>query len=423
MDEGTAPNPQRDNPRIPAGYTFLGQFLDHDITFDPTSSLEQQNDPNALHNFRTPAFELDSLYGGGPGVTPFLYDRNTFGKLLLVEHDASRVDVPRNLQDVALIGDPRNDENLIVSQLHAAFARFHNEVLEKHTSGRPDQRFTQAQALVRWHYQWMVLHDFLERIVGRALIDEVLALPPGQRVYRPRGEDAFIPVEFSVAAYRFGHSQVRAGYSINAGFGAALFPDDAEAPQSGPETLARDLRGGQSIQAAEAVDWTRFFDFGGASRPQPGKKIDTRLNTRLLKLPATVVPATLPPELRSLAVRNLQRGEMMGLPSGQAVARAMRLPVLPEEQLWSDAPAFRGAPAPLWYYILKEAQEQQDPEFNTTGTRLGPVGGRIVAEVFIGLLQADRQSFLGMHPDWKPHLGATPGQFTLVDLLRVARVV
>jgi hypothetical protein len=204
----------RDNPDLTAGMTFFGQFLDHDMTFDPTSSLEEQQDPEAIHNFRTPVLELDNLYGAGPGASPHLYDQTVDGGLttFLIEEipgsagqsrdGARRFDMPRNSQNTALIGDPRNDENLIVSQLHLAMLRFHNAVVA-HVKAHlgltnPNEIFAEAQRLVRWHYQWIIVHEFLEKTVGNSVVNDVLE--NGRKFYEWRNAP-FIPVEFSVAAY------------------------------------------------------------------------------------------------------------------------------------------------------------------------------------------------------------------------------
>jgi hypothetical protein len=220
------------NPDLTAGMTFFGQFLDHDVTFDPTSSLERQQDPEAVMNFRTPAPELDSVYGSGPGASPHLYDQSVTGKgiKLLVEDipgsaaksrgGVPQFDVPRNAQGTALLGDPRNDENLIVSQLQLAFLKFHNAVVDHvvATTGlaNPHEVFAEAQRLVRWHYQWIVVHEFLPKTVGQPMVDSILT--QGRQFYNWR-HTPFIPVEFSVCACRFGHSQVRPSYRAN--FGAA----------------------------------------------------------------------------------------------------------------------------------------------------------------------------------------------------------
>ena len=252
-----------DNPSITAGFTFLGQFLDHDMTFDPTSSLARQQDPESIRNFRIPALDLDNLYGGGPGASPHLYDSTIDGgrTTLLIERIAGsagvsvgnkvRFDLPRNSQKTALIGDPRNDENLIVSQFHLALLRFHNKVVSDvkaelgpgYTAG---EIFSEAQRVVRWHYQWLVIHEFLVKTVGGELVDDVLS--NGLRHFRWRNEP-YIPVEFSVAAYRFGHSQVRPSYRANFGTSVsnpaqqffALIFDPTAADSNDPA----DLRGGK----------------------------------------------------------------------------------------------------------------------------------------------------------------------------------
>jgi hypothetical protein len=177
----SADNP--DNPQLTAGFTFLGQFLDHDMTFDPTSSLARQQDPEAVRNFRIPALDLESVYGSGPGASPHLYDSTVDAgcTTLLVEEipgsaavsvgNTARFDVPRDAQGTALLGDPRNDENLIVSQLQLALLRFHNRVVtdvkdELGAGFTTHEIFTEAQRVVRWHYQWLVIHEFLAKTVG-----------------------------------------------------------------------------------------------------------------------------------------------------------------------------------------------------------------------------------------------------------------
>jgi hypothetical protein len=397
MDGGAGIDPTQDNPALSAGFTFLGQFIDHDITFDPTSSLERQNDPEATRNFRTPYLELDSVYGAGPAAQPYLYEgftpRREIGKFLISEGD-----LLRNSRGTAIIGDPRNDENLIVSQLHFAVQRFHNAVWEEH-SGR---NFEEAQRLVRWHYQWIILHEFLRKTVGDSAVDTVLA--SGRRFFDFE-EEPFIPVEFAVAAYRFGHSQIRPGYSINAGFGASLFPQQPDAPFPNA-----DLRGGQPVSPDRRVDWSRFFGPSAA----PGKHIDSQLSSPLLRLPDSVVGPTLPDADRSLAIRNLKRGMMFSLPSGQTVSSFMGIEPLSDAELWDGVPDGSGE-APLWFYILKEA------EVRGQGERLDGVGAIIVAEVLIGLLQGDTASFLNQQPGWSPTLpAAIPGTFTMSDLLNVA---
>ncbi len=397
MDEGNS-DPRPDSTKIPAGFTFLGQFVDHDITFDPTSSLERQNDPTAVRNFRTPLLELDCVYGSGPGASPYLYDRDDPTKLL-VGTPQNPDDLPRNGQDTALIGDPRNDENLIVSQLQLAFLKLHNAVVDylRAQGVASQQVFEEAQRLVRWHYQWIVAHEFLPLTIGRDLVDEILR--DGPRYYHP-GSRPFIPVEFSVAAYRFGHSQVRAVYKINQRITEELF----------------DLPFFSPIQPDQVIDWTNFFHIASSNPPQYSRQIDAKLTRTLLDLQPPIVSPDAPAERRSLAVRNLLRGASFNLPSGQTVAKAMGLRPLSDEELELTAiDGFKGA-APLWFYILKEAEVQ------TGGERLGQVGGRIVGEVLLGLLQADPLSYFNLEPRWQPDPNIAPDG-RLVDLLKFAGVV
>lgn len=404
MDGGSVPDTSQDNPRIKAGYTFLGQFIDHDLTLDATSTLEQQIDPQATRNFRTPALELDSVYGLGPKVMPYLYDQKEPGKMLLgtTEHD-----LPRNSQGVALIGDPRNDENAIIAQLHLLFLKFHNKIFDVATEPSLgwESRYEKAQSLTRWHYQWIVVNEFLTRTVGHGLAEQAIARVPFRY---PEHGHPFMPVEFSAAAYRFGHSQVRPGYRLSEanfgeeGFrGAALFPDDPAAPGSD-----NDLRGGRHIPEALRIDWAAFF----GTTAQPGKLIDIRLATPLLRLPDGIVDQDSDPGRRSLASRNLQRGIDASLPSGQSVAAHLRAPRrLTDEQIWNGVLGGEG-PAPLWFYCLREA------ETLAKGMRLAGAGARIVAHTFAAILEADKASYVVQMPDWTPIFGEN-GRFSFSDLV------
>jgi Animal haem peroxidase len=412
-----------DNPDMTAGMTFLGQFLDHDMTLDITSSLEQQVDPEMIQNFRTPSFGLDSVYGQGPAGSPFLYDQNvdggrtTFlleaipGSGPLTRDGVPKFDLPRNSQGTPLIGDPRNDENLVLSQLQVAFLRFHNACVAhvKTNAGlsHPAEVFMEAQRLVRWHYQWIILHEFLPKTVGQDLVSHILS--KGRKFYKWRNAP-YIPVEFSVAAYRFGHSQVRPSYRVNFGpndpgqFFALIFNDNMAV-----NPVAEDMRGGTRA-ANRFIDWQTFFDFGDG-RVRNNKRIDAKLSTVLFDLPG--MPGGEP---QSLAQRNLLRHLTFKLPSGQRVAAAMGAQPLPEADLAELKPLGLHNRTPLWYYCLREADVMADAK------RMGPVGGRIIGEVMIGLLQGDSTSYLCQEPDWTPELAAN-GQFTMVDLLRFAGVV
>ena len=393
MDGGAAETPLG---KVGAGFTFLGQFLDHDITLDTTSSLDRQNDPEALRNFRTPSFELDSVYGMGPDASPYLYAAKKPGHLLLDQNH--EFDLPRNSEGVALIGDPRNDENLIIAQLHLGFLKFHNALMAQ------TGHFHEAQQLVRWHYQWIIVEEFLPLICGEAMVKDVFK--NGRRFYHPWNRSPYIPVEFSVAAYRFGHSMARFNYKMNAAT-AELPLFDAQAPPSPPENRA-DLRGGPIVEQ-HAAEWPLFFDLNQSE--QKSNRIDSKLAGGLFDLPFIPEPE---PERRSLAFRNLLRSEVLGLPSGQAVSSYMSVEPLADDKLW-DNPAWHGQPAPLWYYILREAEVQN------SGKHLGAVGGRVVAEVFHGLLTCDPSSYVSVNPIWKPTLGSN-GKFGITDLLKIAGV-
>ena len=416
-----APNPNNpDNPNQTAGFTFLGQFLDHDMTFDPTSTLERQVDPEAVSNFRIPALELDNLYGSGRAASPHIYDQSSPGGIKLLVDAAAPKDLPRNSQNTALIGDPRNDENLIVSQLQMAFLRFHNAVVDRVLDDgitNPNEAFDEAQRLVRWHYQWIILHEFLPATVGQSLVDDILK--KGRKYYKWRNAP-FIPVEFSVAAYRFGHSQVRPGYIANFDgdngqpFVKHIF--DINAAHDGPDP--DDLSGGKRAPR-RFIDWRTFFDVGPTPEPhkdlgpspKPNKRIDTKLSSTLFELLS--MPSNEP---QSLAQRNLLRHLTFGLPSGQRVAKAMKIEPLGRKDLSDVEPLGFDRETPLWFYVLKEA------ELRAEGKTLGPVGGRIVAEVFIGLLEGDHVSYLRQEPDWTPTL-AQNQDFEMADLLRFAGVV
>ena len=409
-ENAAGPTPELDNPTIPAGYTYLGQFIDHDLTFDPASSLERQNDPDALTNFRSPRFDLDCVYGRGPADDPFLYDRASDGQKMLIGRHDDEDDLPRNVQDTALIGDPRNDENIFVSQLQLTMLKFHNRVVDV-VSGVPSLRrgsetvFEAAQRIVRWHYQWLVVHDFLRRTVGEqmlaSVLDETGPLPRVERRVYDWRNDPFMPVEFSVAAYRFGHSQIRGRYRLNALVGP--LPTFLPGPV-GDDPLGH-FGGFRILPPFWTIEWARFFevDGAGADGMQLTRKIDTRLADPLKALPPEIGG-----DRPSLIDRNLTRGARMLLPSGQDVAARMGADVLDDDEL--DLPG--NGPAPLWFYVLREA------EVRAGGLHLGEVGGRIVAEVFLGLMEADPSSYLRNDPDWRPFLpAATAGEFTMPDLI------
>jgi Animal haem peroxidase len=453
-DDPDARDPE-ENQGITAGYTYFGQFIDHDLTFDPASSLERQNDPDSLVDFRTPRFDLDSVYGRGPDDMPFLYrqdgTRMLLGRRLTGnDDDPNARDLPRNApapgEDArALLGDPRNDENVIVSQLHASVLRFHNRVADVMSGAS----FVDVQRMVRWHYQWAVLYDFLPTILDSAVYHailphvakntNVLQDPPQLLFYHPPRDSAFMPIEFSAAAYRFGHSMVRPFYRLNKKLPKPflIFSIDTSGIENGDIVEAGEsLAGFRAFPDGWAIDWRLFFPktgtkpvlSGSRDRVQPAYKIDSSLVNPLGSLPG------LDPAM--LAKRNLRRGFQMGLPSGQVLAEAMAIHPIPDRALrvgkateedagdnpllTTIASAFAGN-APLWYYVLAEAQHSFKND--DTYIRLGPVGSRLVGETFVRLLLEDGQSFLRQAPKWKPfhQFQASNGEFRVSDLLEQAR--
>jgi hypothetical protein len=387
-------NPPVANPHIPAGFTYLSQFVDHDLTFDP-APLRRPGDPV---NLRTPRLDLDSVYGAGPDAQPFLYDwaGDPPGARMLVGAGAVE-DLPRNKQGRALIGDPRNDENLIVAQLHLLFLRFHNAIVERLAGSVPDaELFDRARTLVRRHYQWIVLRELLPLVAGEAVAAEALV---ARRHFSPEPEP-FVPLEFSGGAFRYGHSMVRPGYGLRA-LPPGVFGQQAL-------SIFPDLEGLRPLEANRVIDWERFFPLGegqSAEGVQRSMLLDTSIAAPLFALPDGGPP---------LPERNLRRARKLGVPSGQAVAEAMRLPPLADERLHLDAlpPAVADelrAAMPLWFYVLCEG-----------GLHLGPVGGRIVAEVLAGLVAADPRSYLSEEPDWRPVELGTGGRFGMADLIRLS---
>jgi hypothetical protein len=387
-----------DDATGPAGWPFFGQLVAHDITAD-RSPLQSHADVEGLRNVRSPRANLECVYAEGPSGSPFLYDRDDPARLLLGINDRDRAeDVPRNPQGIALIGDPRNDVHLFIAQLHVALLKTHNRFVGRLRAARvPEDRiFDEARRATTWHYQWVILRDFLPRLVGPALADELLTVGP--RFYAPDGVP-FIPFEFADAAYRYGHSQIRHSYRVN--------------ERCPPLPLFPDLIGFGPVPDERVIDWSYLFDLPGRPARQPAKRIDGRLANALIELPAAITGHVDVDAYHSLAARDLQRGQAIRLPSGEAVARRLGV-----EPLSSDEVGLREIgwehDTPLWYYILREADVGAD------GERLGPVGGRIVGEVLVGIVDRDPESFRAVDPGWRPDLPSAAADFAIGDLLAFA---
>jgi len=293
---------------IPSGYTYLGQFIDHDITRDAQAGklneliTEDDFDPifadearHLIKNVRTATLELDSVYAGGPEEDPDLYEsdrvrfklgRNRVDQAGLPEHiqsETNRRDILRQADGRPVLGDQRNDENLLIAQTHHAFKQFHNQIAEQ---------------------------------------------------------------------------------------------------------------------------------LKGANFARP---IDTRLSTELERLPNETGL------MRMLAIRNLLRGYLMSLPTGQAVAERIGVKPLSNAELLTNTSrnernALRcsalSARTPLWYYILKESAVREQ------GKRLGDIGSTIVAETLVALIKRSKHSIL-QEASWKPDLADETGRFTMSELLTI----
>jgi hypothetical protein len=438
-DPGRDPNPLSQNPAdagvssIPAGFTYFGQFVDHDVTFDVSSTLDADTDANTINNMRSPSLDLDSVYGRGPGLDPFLYVFPTSGPSTAIKlHRGTNTpvgpggpsnngnpsgmvqqtnwDVPRMAgTNTAAIGDPRNDENLIIVQFQHAMLRFHNAVVDLLVAAAfAGDIFAEAKRIVTHHYQWAVVHDFLSRVCGVAAVTNAMA-----SVSAPVGSPFRMPVEFAVAAYRFGHSMIRDRYWVNFNFPNATLGQVFE--------FNRNPR--LPVFSNWVVDFNAYFDTGV---PVPvhnkARRIDSFIANGLETLPGFAGMMAI------LATRNLRRALALGLPSGQGMANSFGIAPMTAAQLTSGLPAAEVAvlnssgglllnKTPLWYYVLREASVLAG------GNQLGPVGARIVAETFVRILKRDASSYLNVSGGFTPILpSAAPGNFTVADLVTFAGV-
>lgn len=393
------------NEKIPAGWTYFGQFVDHDLTFDKGSGI----------NARTPIFDLDSLYGEGPseGAHTEIYEGEKGKETFKIGNGGNAdADLLRDDKFVAQIPDPRNDENILIASLQILFQKLHNLLIQS-----AGLNFSQAKQAVQWHYQSVVKYDFLPRIVGNPKIKEIE--DNGRRIFTPKDvNEIFMPIEYSGACYRFGHSMVRERYSFNDVFNDTRSNANLFFKFPG----GRPIEGGHQITDIWSIQGNgnsllRFFDPTVLDPQFDADNFSGKIDT---KLPPVLSHLEVPAGHNNiLALRNLQTGQRLELPNGQQMAtellnRGINVQRLSEGEILSGGEPIEIANnTPLWFYILKEASLQKD------GKMLGDVGGTVVAETIIGLLDVDLNSISNNElEDWPFKVGSKESeQVTMIELI------
>jgi hypothetical protein len=407
---------------------------------DDMTPMAVEEIPKVLRNFRTATLDLDNLYGPPAPRDPANGDKMLIGTVTKLNQTAEPLirppgkgddnDLPReprsgdSLHDrAAMIGDPRNDENLIVSQLHLAFLKAHNRLVDE------GHDFDEARRILRQHYQHIVVHDYLKRVADPAIVDDILT--NGTLWHDATAEPFFMPLEFSVAAFRFGHTMVRAAYNFNTNFN---FADGRPATLELLFTftaLSGSLgfgNGSDTLPENWIIEWENII--GDGPTVNKARRFDTQLAALVngeTKALFNLQALQGVPEgglAARLAARNLLRGYRLRMPLGQAVAGALGQPVLTPDEIRAAAPDQQQAleaggflmRTPLWFYLLAEARHHD-------GNRLGPTGSTLVAGVLIGLVRRSADSIL-TDSTFTPSLpAATEGTFELADLLRFAGVL
>ncbi|AGL20057.1 heme peroxidase family protein [Actinoplanes sp. N902-109] len=453
MIDQEPPADNRNSP-IPPVYTYWGQFVDHDLTAatDNDSAISIRDTPlppldpgqvtDMLKNARNPALNLDSVYGDGPFAAPLPPDDTTTIAVPYQDEDRAKLklgtvtvvpvgvlvppagdlarDLPRRADLAPLIGDARNDENLIVAQLHVAFLRFHNAAVDHVRKNEPQRTglsdvYLRARDLTRWTYQWLIVHDFLRTVTVPETVDFVLGNDSDDLLGLAGRSRPYMPLEFAVAAYRFGHSMVRGTYDYNRNFGR---PGNNVQPVARLEQMFQFTgRGGfiggtPTLPSNWVIEWDRFIDRDSLVPDRFTRRIDTHLALPLSTMVNQIAGENASDDiltlLKHLARRNLLRGYRLGLPTGQAVAEALGIPVMTPGQIVGRIA--QSGPTdlqkviqdsgfdtrtPLWFYVLRES------EVIAQGNTLGAVGSRIVAETIIAQIRFDRTSYLNQ-TSWSP---------------------
>jgi hypothetical protein len=432
--------------QIPAGFTYLGQFVDHDLTFDKTNVMLGENvSPAQLLQARSPSLDLDSLYGAGPSdpASAKFYEADgvhlKMGKTDAIGGIPAKqgFDLPRGAGSTAaakrkaIIPDPRNDENLAVAQTHLAFIRFHNRVVDTlPASVPPAQRFAKAREKVIKHYQWMLRTDYLPRICAPGVVTAVFK--NGRKAFEvgvTPTDVPTMPIEFSVAAFRLGHSMVRAAYNWNRIFDGGAGTLELLFAFSGG---SGDFFGGPRLPSNWIVDFRRLYDFTEAGRADlavPAAKFNRamRIDTSLVS-PLAALPG-FPAAEANLAFRNLSRAKMVRLATGQQMVTFLKSKGVTPLKKLANAQVRDGSNGadlgaltqpqraallqntPLWFYVLREAE--------LNGGKLKGVGARIVAETFHRAMEGSQVSIV-RDPSFKPSLGPNDQTFRMVDLLLFA---
>ena len=525
--------------KLPAGYTYFCQFIGHDMSFDPTTIGERMTDPEFLWNFRTPALDLDSIYGGGPRISPYLYDKSfkfivNYGEQKDGINDINTIDFQRNRDEVAIISDARNDENVIIARIHLSFQLLHNYFIEKFSEEpeltSPLEIFDRAKRETTWHYQWLIIYDYLPRIIGPKILGELLnpdkIFSLGRKYYDWQNEP-FIPIEFSTALFRFGHSQVKDFYKIGRNkvgqfvsssdtssrvdlraktkfpiyLDLSLFFFKNEKDTSGKNfahkiepkiseslgdipmftelkdsifdekmnfihllsdaVLSTSFKrlANRQVNRREIFDmWKQILEIAlNETEENLLRNIDRKKENKVLSQPkppsqSKTLAKTLmtdkrfesareellaiikefAPNTNNLAFRTLLKGTKFSLPSGQSVARLMKIP--PQDVSFevkfkegtdkhkevTQAIKKYEKNTPLWYYILHESP--REAEELVYQARLGEVGATLIGEVIIGILEGDEQSYLAQDPSWKPdceQLQSLKDQRTFKEILEM----
>jgi len=432
MDTSLLQSKVIENVGIPAAFTYFGQLLAHDLSYDSQTWPSGVGRDGPLRNLHTPRADLDCVYGGGPSPRPELYEERDqvpgyfrLGDVPQAEGFGFPDDGDRGFDfagrgDRVLLADSRNDDNLILAQLVVAFMRFHNAVMDglgQEGSVAPGARFERAQQLVRWHYQWIILNEYLPTLVDAGLLADIR--DKGRRLFKP-GETVGVPMEFALAALRVGHSMVRWFYEVRS---------KVEAFSLIPATPARskDFRGG-AFDSKYLIDWSLLLPMPHSVRKQYAAQFSPRVSPGLLALPSGRDGSKI-----NLLASDLKRAKARSLGSGIAVAKAAatfvpELEVLSRRDVWGclgqATPGLEDFEPPLLIYLLAEAElkGKWTKEIPGDACYLGPLGGRLLAEVVTGLIELDPTSMISQPGGWVPDLGSA-GQFSLADLLRMAKVM